>query len=134
MKDTLVPGLAKTTRIDVDASRTVAFLGDDSRVYSTPFLLHDIETTSRLLIREHLDENEDTVGTHADISHLAPTPLGLWVDIRVTITGINGRRIETEFECRDALDTIAKGTHSRFVVDRLKTVDQIKSKQQKAAG
>ena len=133
MKNTLVTGLTRTDRIEVDASRTIGILGDDSRVYSTPFLLYDIETISRQLIHEHLDEGEDTVGIHAEISHLAATPLGLWAEIKVTITGIKGRKVDLEFECKDPIDAIAKGSHSRFIVDKLKTVEQIKSKKLKAA-
>ena len=134
MKDSLESGLSRTNRVEIDQSRTVGFLGDDSRVYSTPFLLYDIETTSRQLINEHLDEGEDSVGGHADISHLAPTPLGMWAEIRVTITEIKGRRVVLEFECRDPLDTIARGTHIRYIVDKIKTVEQINTKKHKAAG
>ena len=134
MKDTLQAGLMKTSRVEVDAGRTVSFLGEDSRVYSTPFVLHDVEVTSQGLINEHLDDSEDTVGSHAEISHLAPTPEGLWVEVNVTITEVKGRRIDLAFECRDAMDTIARGTHTRFVVDKNKTVEHIIAKKQKAAG
>ena len=134
MKDTLQTGLTKTSRVEIDAGRTVSFLGEGCRVYSTPFVLHDVEVTSQDLINKHLDEGEDTVGSHADISHLAPTPEGMWVDVTVTIKEIKGRKVDLVFECRDEMDTIAKGIHTRFVVDKNKTAEHIKSKKQKAAG
>lgn len=133
MKDTLTKGLTKTSRFAIDEHRTIGFIGDDCRVYATPYLLYDIEVVSRNLIKEHLDDDEDTVGTHADITHLAATPLGMWADIKVTITEVNGRKVDLEFECKDAMDAIAKGIHSRFIVDKYRTVDQIKSKMRKAA-
>lgn len=134
MKDTLQPGLTITSRFDIDAGRTISFLGEDSRVYATPFVLYDVEVTCQNLIKTHLDENEDTVGSHVEIFHMAPTPMGMWVDIQVVITGVKGRKLDLSFECRDALDLIAKGTHTRYVVDKNKTAQQIKSKKQQAAG
>jgi len=134
MKTTLQPGLTITSRIDIDAGRTISFLGDDSRVYATPFVLYDVEVVCQTLIKAHLDDSEDTVGSHVEISHMAPTPLGMWVEITVTITAVKGRKVELSFECRDSLDTIAKGTHTRFVVDKIKTAEQIKSKMLKTAG
>ena len=134
MKATLQPGITLTSRIDIDAGRTIGFLGDDSRVYATPFVLYDVEVLCQSLIKAHLDDSEDTVGSHVDISHLAPTPLGMWVEIKVTITAVKGRKVDLAFECRDALDTIAKGTHTRFVVDKIKTAEQIKNKMKKTAG
>ena len=133
MKESLTSDLTKALHIEVDEKRTIGFLGEDTRVYATPFLLYDIEVVSRELIGEHLEENEDSVGIHVDINHMAATPIGMWADIDVTITSVNGRKVDLAFECRDAMDTIAKGTHSRFIVDKEKTAEQIRSKKQKAA-
>ena len=133
MKATLQAGLTATSRIQVDSGRTISFLGEDSRVYATPFVLYDIEVESRNLIQEHLDDAEDTVGSHAEISHLAPTPEGLWVDIQVTITEVKGRKVVLTFECRDKIELIARGSHTRFVVDKNRTVQHILSKSQQAA-
>jgi fluoroacetyl-CoA thioesterase len=134
MKDTLRAGLEKKSKIDVDEKRTIAFLGDDSRVYATPFLLYDIEVVSRELITEHLDGNEDSVGAHVDLTHMAPTPLGMWAEIKVNITAVEGRKVDLSFECNDAMGAIAKGSHSRFIVDKEKTVQHIKSKMQNTEG
>lgn len=133
MKNSLTTKLTKSQRFEVDEARTISFLGEDTKVYATPFLLYDIEDVCRNLIGEHLDENEDSVGTHANIAHMAATPLGMWADINVTIKEVNGRKVDLEFECNDAQDTIAKGTHSRFIVDKNKTAEQIKAKKQNAA-
>jgi predicted thioesterase len=133
MKPTLQAGLTATSRIQVDSGRTISFLGEDSRVYATPFMLYDIEVVSRTLIQEHLEGDEDSVGSHAEISHLAPTPEGLWVDIQVAITEVKGRKVVLTFECRDKIEPIATGNHTRFVVDKNKTAEHIKSKFQRAA-
>ena len=54
MSDTLKPGLTATVRITVDTARTIGFMGEDLRVYSTPSLLYDVEVACRELV-EGLD-------------------------------------------------------------------------------
>ena len=44
MSETLQAGLSLTRKYDIDAARTIAFMGDECRVYSTPALLYDIES------------------------------------------------------------------------------------------
>ena len=132
MKDTITSGLNTTARIEVDASRTVDFMGDECRVYGTNWLVYDIEMTSRNFLLEHLDEGEDSVGTRVAIDHMAPTPMGMWVNVSVSITEVKGRMITFEVECRDEMDTVAKGTHNRFIVDLASTADRIRDKKAKA--
>ena len=45
MKDTLAAGITTTRRVNVDRDRTIEFMGEDLRVYSTPAMLTDIERT-----------------------------------------------------------------------------------------
>ncbi len=133
MKETLKAGLTTTTRINVDESRTISFMGDEVRVYATPNLLYDIEMTCRDLLLEHIDAGQDSVGTHIDLSHLAATPLGLWVDLTVTVESVEGRAVNFEFNACDPVEKVCLGKHSRFIVDVDKTVERLKGKI-KAAG
>ncbi|MFQ5659717.1 MAG: thioesterase family protein [Gammaproteobacteria bacterium] len=133
MKDTLIKGLSKTARVEVNQQRTIGFMGDDCRVYATPELVRDIENISRELILEHLHEDEDSVGIHIAIDHMAATPLGMWVDISVIIQNVDGRKVSLAVECRDALDMVARGEHQRFVVDRETTAQRIRTKSENAA-
>lgn len=134
MSATLQPGLTATRRVDVDAGRTISFMGDDCRVYSTPNLLYDIEMASRDLILQHVEAGKDSVGTRVELDHVGATLLGMWVDITVTVTEVNGPAITLEFTARDALEEVARGKHSRFVVGVEKTAQRLKAKQAKAAG
>ena len=63
MKASLQPGLSRIDRIIIDRDRTIGFMGEEGRVYATPFLVRDIELTCRDLILEHGDPNED-IGRH----------------------------------------------------------------------
>ncbi len=117
MKNTLCPGVGESRRIVVDKTRTISFMGEALRVYATPWMVSDVEYACRDLIFHHLDEGEDSVGVHVEIEHLAPTPLGEWVDIAVTVAAIDGRRVTLDFEARDAAEVVGRGRHTRFVVD-----------------
>jgi fluoroacetyl-CoA thioesterase len=132
MKDSLTSGISKTARISVDAPRTIDFMGDDCRVYATPELVRDIEMTCRDLILEHADAGEDSVGTRIAIDHLAPTLLGMWVEITVTVSEVKGRAVSFEIAGRDAVEDIVRGSHNRFVVDVDKTAERLKAKASKA--
>lgn len=132
MKESLKAGLTTTARIDVDEGRTISFMGDEVRAYATPNLLYDIEMTCRNLLLEHIDDGQDSVGTHIDLSHLAATPLGMWVELTVTVESVNGRAVNFEFKGRDATDKICRGKHSRFIVDVEQTVAHLKGKIQAA--
>ena len=63
MKESLRPGISRTSRIEIDRDRTIGFMGEEGRVYATPKLVHDIEHTCRDLILEHSDANEE-LGRH----------------------------------------------------------------------
>ena len=128
MKESLRPGLSKTVRITVDKDRTIGFMGEEGRVYGTPFMVMDIEQTCRKLVLEHADEGEDTVGTEVSIKHLAPTLLGMTAEITVTVTAAEGRRLAFEVSAKDELDQICTGTHGRFVVDKAKQFERLKAK------
>ncbi len=133
MKESLKAGLTTTARITVDEARTISFMGDDVRVYATPNLLYDIEMTCRDLLLEHIDDGQDSVGTHIDLSHLAATPLGMWVELTVVVESVDGRAVNLEFKGRDPVDKICLGKHSRFIVDVEKSIAHMKGKIQAAS-
>jgi len=128
MYKTLQEGLTKTARIDIDDSRTISFMGEEGRVYATPELVRDIEHTCRDLLLEHIDEGQDSVGTHIDVSHIAATPIGTWADITVTTNSVDGRMVSFEIAARDSIEQICHGTHSRFIVDVAKTIERLRKK------
>ena len=133
MKESLRPGVRRVNRIEVDRDRTIGFMGEDGRVYGTPYLVRDIEMTCRQLILDHGDPGEDSVGTEIAIKHLAPSLLGMSVEITVTVTAVEGRKVAFEISARDDIDQISTGTHGRFVVDVNKAIERLKAKAAKRA-
>jgi predicted thioesterase len=128
MKPSVAPGLTFTRRIDVDVPRTIAFMGEAGRVYATPALINDIEHTCRDNLLDHLDPGEDSVGTRVEIDHLAATPPGMTVEITVTLTELAGRSATFDVTARDPLDQIARGRHTRFIVDTGRTIARLRAK------
>jgi len=128
MRPSLQPGASRTSRITVEKAKTIGFMGEEGRVYATPYLIGDIEMTCRQLILDHADANEDSVGMEVAIKHLAPTLPGSTVEIAVTVTAVEGRRVSFAVTAKDEIDTISTGSHVRFVVDKAKTVERLKAK------
>lgn len=133
MKDSLAAGIATTRRFEIDKERTIDFMGEDMRIYSTPSLLRDIEQTCREFLLDHLDEGEDTVGVRVELDHMAATLLGMTIEISAAVTEVEGRRITIEVEAKDPLDVAGKAVHTRFVVDTAKQYERLKAKAAKAA-
>jgi len=117
MKASLVSGVSTTQKITVDEPRTIAFLGKEGRVYSTPSMVRDVEYTALQLVGEYLDEGESSVGTHVSMDHLGATPLGAWVEVQLTVTDVDRRKVTREAEVRDAVEVVGRGRHVRFVID-----------------
>jgi len=133
MKSSLQAGVTKTRQITVDRPRTIGFMGEEGRVYGTPFMILDIEETCRLLIKDHADATEDSVGIEVSIKHLAATLPGMTVEIAVKVISVEGRKVVFGIAAKDELDTISTGTHARFVVDVAKTAERLNAKAAKWA-
>lgn len=116
MKDTLQAGLNATRRITVDKPRTIDFLGESLRVYATPELVRDFEIVCREFLLEYCDGGEDSVGTGINITHSGATLLGMPVDISISVTAIEGRKVSFALVARDGAEEISRGEHGRFVV------------------
>ena len=128
MKSSLQPGISLVRRILVGQERTISLMGEEARVYATPYLIGDIEHTCRNLILEHAERNEDSVGMEVAIKHLAPTLPGSTVEITATVTAVEGRKVTFAVTAKDEADTISSGSHMRFVVDKAKTIERLKAK------
>ena len=89
--------------------------------------------TCRDLLLEHSDAGEDSVGTDIAIRHIAPTLVGMSVEIKVTVNAVEGRKVSFDISAKDEIEPICSGTHGRFVVDVGKTIERLKAKAAKGA-
>src|ERR1700687_780743 len=101
---------------------------ENARTYGTPSMILDIEHTCRELIIEHAGPGEDSVGMEVAVKHLAPTLMGMTVELTVRVVAVEGRKVFFEVAVKDQLDDVGAGTHPRFVVDKAKTFERLKAK------
>ena len=64
---------------------------------------------------------------------MAPTLLGMPVEISATVSAVDGRKVSFEIAAKDELEAICAGTHTRFVVEIGKTLERLKAKAAKGA-
>ncbi len=128
MKSSLKKGLSFAKSVLVDESRVIGFMGKEGMVYATPKMVSDVEYACRDFLLEHLDPGEDSVGAHVSIDHLAPTPLGLEISLKIQITEIDRRKVVFTFSVKDPIEEVGRGTHVRFVVDTAKTRARLAAK------
>jgi predicted thioesterase len=133
MKPDFRTGLTRTQRVIVDRDRTIGFMGEALRVYSTPTMVSDIERTCKDFLAEYLSDEQNSVGMRVEIDHLGPALLDTWVDVKVTVTEVDRRKVTFEAEVRDALDVIGKAKHIRFVVELAKQKERLEAKKAKLA-
>jgi predicted thioesterase len=128
----ITAGASTTRRFTIDKERTISFMGEELRVYATPSMVLDVERTCRDFLVQFLKEGEDSVGARVEIDHLGPTLLGMWVDVTAKVATVEGPRVVFDVEVKDALDTVGKAKHIRFVVDKARQKQRLEAKAAKA--
>jgi fluoroacetyl-CoA thioesterase len=117
MTSVLQSGLRWTRRFEVSSDKVIGFMGDDLRVYASPAMMRDIETSCREKLDEFTADSQNSVGIRMELDHLRPTLIGMWVDVVAIVSAIEGRRVWFDIEVRDALDVVGQAKHVRFIVD-----------------
>ncbi len=136
MKNTLTPGIEYTYKFTVPETKTVPALYPESdeflvmpKVFATGYMVGLIEWTCIKAINPHLNwPEEQSVGIHIDVSHIAATPPGLEVTVKVKLIEVDGRMLIFEVEAHDGVDLISKGKHKRFIINRKKFDDKMENK------
>ena len=91
----LQPGTSAEIVIQVTESMCPAFDGRIvHRVYSTWSLAHHMELAARRVLAPRLDPDEEGIGSHLSIDHIAPTPLGATVRVVATATHVDATTVE----------------------------------------
>lgn len=138
MKDSLKPGIKYKHPFLVPASKTVPSLYPEAEefvvmpeVFATGFMVGFLEWSCIKAIKPHLDwPEEQSVGTHIDVSHEAATPPGHEVTATVELIKVDGKRLVFSVEAHDGVDLISKGRHERFVINKGKFDAKVNEKKQ----
>jgi len=116
MKSSLEPGLTRSATYVATLDMRARQLEKD--VFSTPALVGLMERTCVDLTEPHLDPDEQTVGIHVDIYHLAPTKIGQSITIRAEILEVKENKIRYSVSAEnDQGVKIGAGKHRRAIID-----------------
>ena len=91
-------------------------------VFGTPFMAAMMENAALTALQPFLEEGQGSVGTRLDISHDAPTPVGMTVTAEAEITAVseNGRMVDFRVSAWDEKGPVGKGTHTRAIIQNEK--------------
>ena len=89
-------------------------------VLATPILVAWAENAAYEMAELCLPDEQTTVGVNINLNHIAATPVGMKVRIKVVLSNIESRRLDFTVEAWDTVQKIGEGTHQRFVVQKMK--------------
>lgn len=111
-------GIKGKQSIKVDETNTARTMGSGTLdVFATPAMIALMEQTAWKSVESELEEGTGTVGTHLEVSHDAPTPLGMEVTCESVLTAVNGRELTFEVKAYDERGMVGKGIHKRFIIN-----------------
>jgi fluoroacetyl-CoA thioesterase len=136
LKETLKPGIRYQHKFVLPPTKTVPALYPEApeflvmpEVFATGFLVGFLEWACIKAVIPHLDwPEEQSLGTHIDVSHEAATPPGLEVTASVELIAVEGRKLTFTVSAHDGVDLISQGRHERFVINRKKFEAKVAAK------
>lgn len=110
---------------------TAAAIGSGALpVFGTPFMAAMMENAAMTALQPFLEEGQGSVGTRLELSHDAPTPVGMKVFAEAEITAVseNGKIVEFHVSAWDEKGPIGAGTHSRAIIQNQRFLAKCRGK------
>ncbi|MFI3323567.1 MAG: thioesterase family protein [Rikenellaceae bacterium] len=121
-------GLKASSSTTVASSNTAIALGSgDLEVFATPAMIALMENAAMCAVAPELPEGSTTVGTAMSSSHVKASGMGAQITATATLTAFEGRMLSFKVEAYDGESLIGEGEHTRFVVDKTKFMQKVKS-------
>ncbi len=115
----LEPGLNARVSAIVEQTMTAESHGAQGvNGLATPVMVRLMESAAVKAVASEIASGLTTVGTRLDITHVAPTPVGMRVEARATLLEVEGRLLVFAVSAEDEAGVIGKGTHQRVIVRR----------------
>lgn len=119
MKSTLQIGTSASVTVDVTEAMRPAFDGVVVHaVCSTWDMAHHMERAARAVLAPHLDDDEEGIGAHLSIDHLAPAPVGCTIIVRAEAIEVDGASLVCMLEAHHGEALLATGTQVQRVLPR----------------
>jgi fluoroacetyl-CoA thioesterase len=116
MNNEIAPGIRRTRSYVTTLEMRARQLNAD--VFSTPAMIGLMERTCVDLTEPYLDPDEQTVGIHVDVRHLAPTRIGQTVTVTAELLEVENNKLRYAVSAtNDAGRKIGEGTHRRAVIN-----------------
>ncbi|MDQ6822878.1 MAG: thioesterase [Candidatus Eremiobacteraeota bacterium] len=97
-------------------------------VLSTPMLVQLIEEAAIACVAPLLLPEQISLGTHIDLEHHKPVPVGFIVRTEVEIVLVDGPRVSFAVQVFDEQEAVAEGTHERYLMDRARFLAKLEEK------
>lgn len=108
----VVPETETVSRLFAD-STLLAGMPD---VLATAYMIGLMEWACCEQIAPYYEAGECSLGTHVDMSHIAPTPPGMTVTVTSEIAEIDGKFLWFRVSLHDGVDLIGEGRHQRALI------------------
>jgi fluoroacetyl-CoA thioesterase len=128
----LTIGIKGREEVMVTEENTAKAMGSGTLdVFATPAMTALMEMTAWKSVAPFLEDGDGTVGTLLQITHDAPTPLGMKVFCESELLEIDGRRLVFHVAAFDEKGKIGEGRHERFVINNEKFAAKAEKKREK---
>lgn len=116
MNREIAPGIKRTQSYVTTMEMRARQLKAD--VFSTPAMIGLMERTCVDLTEPYLAPDEQTVGIHVDVRHLAPTKIGQTVTVTAELLEVKDNKLRYAVSAvNDEGKKIGEGTHRRAVIN-----------------
>jgi predicted thioesterase len=123
------PGMTHEDSFEIMLENSAIHLGSgSSRVLATPWMIAFMERVSHRLLTCCLPEGYSSVGTHLDVRHLAPTPVGAVLHVRAEVLSLEGFKVYFSIEAWDNLEKVGEGKHERVIIDEARFWRRVEKK------
>jgi len=129
-RDKIKTGLTRGETFQVAEENAAIHVGSGSSpVLATPCMIAFMERVSHRLLAEHLSPGETSVGVYLEINHLAPTPVGASVRVKIEVIEVSGNQVTFNVGAWDHMEKVGEGVHRRAIIDESRFLRRVKSKQ-----
>ncbi len=129
MEFNIAAGIEGQKVITVTNDKTAVAYGSGTvEVLATPAMIALMEQTSMESVAALIPEQYVTVGTEVSIKHFKATLPGKSVSCNSKLILSQGMKLVFEVTASDESGMIGSGTHTRYIVDKLDFINQLKNK------
>lgn len=122
-------GMTREETFQVEPEHAAAHVGSgSSRVLATPWMIAFMERVAFRMLEELLPGGESSVGVLVDIRHLAPTPVGKSVRVKVEISELDGSKVKFFLQAWDHVEKVGEGKHHRVVINEARFLRRVEAK------